>query len=552
MLLILLVASTIALVIPIPKDAPKTAVSAKSAAKSKDVEKMPITGLAPAKVFPNLCLLKYRVSTTSPECQTYFDQGLGFFYSYVWMEAARSFETAAKYDPNCAMVWWGLSRACEKWQKGDQMAALRKAKALMNKADLREQKLILSRLQEKALTDEKLGPDQRRPSAQRTIDELLIVDDHDQEAWYARAQLSDGPAQIPYYKALLMINPVHPGANHELVHYYEGIRRPALGFPYAEKYIESSPGIPHAFHMQAHLATRLGRWDKTADRSSHAIELEREYHKFQNVKPSDDFQFSHHLEILTISLIHDGRFQEARKIKAEAEKAGYSHWMPWFHLHLGEGDWKEVAKIVEHFRKSDKSTAAYLAAIVALRQGDLQRAAAEVDTLRQAAASGRHNEKVDRELWEVQGMLQCKTGSPDEGLKLLQRTVDKTKDDFGHHAWGNGAYYMEEWGLCALEAGRWTVAEEGLLEALAHDPGSVRAALGLEVLCRRLGRTTEADRYAALAKKFWKKADVEAFLTLKDEVAKMPPTHLQISAPIDSNLEAKPEPKSDNKAGNSR
>ena len=31
----------------------------------------------------------------------------------VWIEAARSFETAAKYDPECAMAWWGLSRALD-------------------------------------------------------------------------------------------------------------------------------------------------------------------------------------------------------------------------------------------------------------------------------------------------------------------------------------------------------------------------------------------------------------------------------------------------------
>src|ERR1700685_2771086 len=70
------------------------------------VEKLPVTGLTPAKLFPGLCLVKYRVSTTSPECQAFFDQGLGYYYSYVWMEAARSFEMAAKYDPNCAMGWW--------------------------------------------------------------------------------------------------------------------------------------------------------------------------------------------------------------------------------------------------------------------------------------------------------------------------------------------------------------------------------------------------------------------------------------------------------------
>src|SRR4051794_26303669 len=79
--------------------------------------KMPHTELLPARVVPTLCLLKYRVSTSSPECQVLFDQGLGYFYSYVWIEAARSFETATQRDPDCAMAWWGLSRAIESWHK---------------------------------------------------------------------------------------------------------------------------------------------------------------------------------------------------------------------------------------------------------------------------------------------------------------------------------------------------------------------------------------------------------------------------------------------------
>ena len=66
--------------------------------------KLPISGLPPAKVLPNLCVYSYRVSTASPECQALVDQGLGFYYSYVYMEAARSFETAARYDPDCALA----------------------------------------------------------------------------------------------------------------------------------------------------------------------------------------------------------------------------------------------------------------------------------------------------------------------------------------------------------------------------------------------------------------------------------------------------------------
>src|SRR5947209_3018807 len=101
----------------------------------------------------------------------------------------------------------------------------------------------------------------------------------------------------------------------------------------------------------------------------------------------------------------------------------------------------------------------------------------------------------------------CQTGAADAGLKLIGRAVEKSKNDYSHHAWGNGAYFMEAWGVAALHAGKNEVAEEALLEALAHDPGSVRAALGLQVLCEKLGRTDEAERYAELAKRCWGRAD---------------------------------------------
>ena len=66
---------------------------------------LPHTKLTPAKITPDLCGLTYRVSTSSAGCQAHFDQGLAYYYSYVWMEAARSFETATRCDPNCAMAW---------------------------------------------------------------------------------------------------------------------------------------------------------------------------------------------------------------------------------------------------------------------------------------------------------------------------------------------------------------------------------------------------------------------------------------------------------------
>jgi tetratricopeptide (TPR) repeat protein len=478
--------------------------------KAKPAEaKLPMSGLAPAHVLPNLCVLRYRVSTTSPECQALFDQGLGFFYSYVWMEAARSFETAGRKDPDCAMAWWGLSRALEKWSKSNHNQALEKAQALLARANDRERHLITARLQEKGLADG-VKPDMRRKEAIKTIDELLTLYSDDEEGWYARAQLSDGGTDaVPYYKALLRVNPLHPGANHELVHFYENYQRPALGWVHAENYIKSSPGIPHPFHMQAHLATRLGRWDKTSDRSARAIELERAYHKEMHLAPKEDYQFPHHLEILTLSLTHDGRFKEARKIEEESRGNGYHFWLPWFRLHLAERDWDAARKLLDDHRKreKDKVTASYLAALLYLGQGDLERARAEVEVLREAYQKNKSDRQLEFRMWETQGLLQCRTGDGEAGSKLLAKAVERSKSDYSHHAWGNGAYYMEAWGIGALAAGLPDVAEEAFQEALAHDHGSARAALGLQVLCERQGRTDEAARYADLARRCWRHAD---------------------------------------------
>jgi Tfp pilus assembly protein PilF len=497
--------------------------SGKKATQTGAAARLPLTGLAPAKLVPNLCLVHYRVTTTSPACQAYFDQALGYWYSYVWIEAARSFETAVRHDPDCALAWWGLARAINRYGQGDATKALSEAWRLRDRASSREVFLIKAAMQEKGLLPGVGNEEQRKQKAVATIDEMLALYDDDEEGWYYRAQLAGGSglfggnrSSVPFYKALLRINPLHPGANHELVHFYESLQRPALGWPYAEGYIRSSPSIPHAFHMQAHLATRLGRWGKTSDRSARAIELARAYHRFQGVKPSEDHQYTHHLETLLTSLIHDGRFAEARAIKKEMEANGSRKRPSFFRLHLAERDYDAALKFAEDMRSGgqkgkrkagDKAQASYLAALVYLHQGDAARALPEIEVLQQACRERKNDRKLELNLWEVQGLYLCQTGSGDAGVKLLARTVEKTKNDYSHHAWGNGAYYMEAWGIGALAAGKLDVAEEAFHEALAHDPGSVRAALGMQVVCARQGRAEEVERYAALARRCWARAD---------------------------------------------
>ncbi len=305
----------------------------------------------------------------------------------------------------------------------------------------------------------------------------------------------------------MRLNPQHPGAHHELVHHYENIRRPALGWQHAEGYVQSSPLIPHALHMQAHLATRIGKWDKTTDRSAKAIELEEAYHKLMKVQPNEDHQFSHHLETLMQGLIHDGRFKEAHVIRAKCEKYKYTQRVHWFRLALAERAWDEALKQANSNPK-DKLTGSYMRALVYLTKGDAERARPEVNTLQEAFLTNRVNKELELRLWLSQGLLGCATGGGDGGVKLLAKTVEKTKDDYSKHAWGHGAYYMEYWGVGALRANRLDVAEEAFLEALAHDAGCAKAAIGMMIVCERQGgRSEEMNRFAELAQRCWRKAD---------------------------------------------
>lgn len=543
--------------------APREAVSAPAPVK----DALPLSKLAPAKPMLAACVYRYGVSTTNPQCQAFVDQGLGMYYSYVWIEAVRSFETALKHDPDCAYAWLMLHRSMEKWGgfgsgtvtaspfqaaigglvhtrlpervgKSPRDYALEMARKLMPRANHREQLLIQARLQEKGMWPN-TSPEERRTKAQQTLDELLMLYEDDTEGWFWRAQLAGPQVQIPggpvqpaqgtggvaaavFYKALLKVDPLHPGANHELVHYFESIRRPALGWPYAEGYIKSSPGMPHALHMQAHLAMRIGKWGPTTDWSAKAVELEKAYHKYQGVQPREDHQFSHHMETLTRSLVHDGRFAEAKAVRAEAEGYKYAFRPEWFRMALAQKEWDAAQKVIDDVRskgRNDKTTPAYYSALLALEKGDSGRASADIDTLRQVAQTRKSDRGLEQKLWEVQGRHLCQTGQGEAGVKLLKKAVDATKNDYNHHAWGNGAVLMEAWGVGALEGGVASAAEEAFQEALAHDAGSVRGALGMWAVCDRLGRTEEADRYLKVARRCWAKADPRDFERLKADFA---------------------------------
>src|SRR5882757_5695634 len=67
--------------------------------------------LNPVAIMPGLGDLHHPVSTSNPEAQKFFDQGLRLIFAFNHDEAARSFARAAELDPKLAIAHWGVAEA---------------------------------------------------------------------------------------------------------------------------------------------------------------------------------------------------------------------------------------------------------------------------------------------------------------------------------------------------------------------------------------------------------------------------------------------------------
>ena len=84
------------------------------------------------------------ITTTSPEAQMWFNQGLNLLHDFWDYEASRAFEQAVRVDPKCAMCWWGLYHAEAFRGENDAWAtgALKQAEALAGHATKAEKLYI--------------------------------------------------------------------------------------------------------------------------------------------------------------------------------------------------------------------------------------------------------------------------------------------------------------------------------------------------------------------------------------------------------------------------
>ena len=417
-----------------------------------------------------------------------------------WKRPAPS-RRPSQYDPDCAMAWWGLSRALEKWGTATRTRRCIKAGELQRQGQPPRTAADPGAACRRRDCVPGVGDaDARKKAAVATLDNMLAVYDDDEEAWYYRAQLAGGDrgfggevSAVPFYKALLRINPLHPGANHELLHFYENYRRPALGWIQRRELHQVVAGhsapVPHAGppgHAPGPLGQDqrpLGPRHRTGTRLPQGDERQA----------ADDQQFSHHLEILLVSLTHDGRFargagRSRRKPRRPASASG----TPWFRLHLGRTRLGRGAEdrgpLPPHATRPRRATWPLWSICSKATPPGRRRRSSRCG---RRTGDKKDDPELEYRLWETQGLLLCQTGSADAGLKLLAKAATRSKNDYGHHAWGNGAYFMEAWGVAALFGDRPRRGRGGVPGGAGPRPRQRAGGAGVAGAVRATGRSDE-------------------------------------------------------------
>ena len=62
-----------------------------------------------ATLLPGLGTYEFRITTSNPEAQRWFNQAFMLTYGFNHDAAERSYLKAAQLDPDCAMCWWGAA-----------------------------------------------------------------------------------------------------------------------------------------------------------------------------------------------------------------------------------------------------------------------------------------------------------------------------------------------------------------------------------------------------------------------------------------------------------
>jgi tetratricopeptide (TPR) repeat protein len=246
-------------------------------------------------VLPGWGKHQYTISTKNDSAQLYFNQGLNMYYSYHFREANASFKESARFDPDCAMVYWGqaLSRgpyynfAHGYVMPADVPAVIQKMNSLRDNASDKEKHLIDA--MNARYSNDVSDKDRKRLNAAYSKKMQAIVSkyptDPDITALYIDAVMLEHPWNFwnndgspktwtPELVSLCenILASQHPGALHYYIHLTEASHNPEKALSSADSLKDMLPGVAHMVHMSSHVYERNGSYAKGVEVNEKADE----------------------------------------------------------------------------------------------------------------------------------------------------------------------------------------------------------------------------------------------------------------------------------------
>ena len=292
----------------------------------------------PATLMSGYGDLHHPVSTSNPQAQQFFDQGLRQIYAFNHDEAARSFQRATELDPKLAIAYWGVAEAVgpnyndpasdERFAAAH--VAIQKAVDLSTNASPAEQAYI----QAMALRFPADPKADRRQAAEAYHDAMREVskkfpDDLDAATLFAESGMNlnpwglwlvDGSPRegtneiVATLESVMRRDPNHLGAIHYYIHATEASANPDRALAGANKLAALAPGAGHIVHMPAHVYIRTGDYEAAVKTNEQAAAVDRAYLKatgVQGIYPA--MYYSHNLHFIAMCSAMNGNYEEAKK-----------------------------------------------------------------------------------------------------------------------------------------------------------------------------------------------------------------------------------------------
>jgi tetratricopeptide (TPR) repeat protein len=508
--------------------------------------------------YPGFAGYERAVRTGSPDAQAWFDQGIQLLYGFNHDEAIRSFQAATQADPDCLMAWWGIAYSAgvdinnpdmtpEEQELAVDAAAEAERCAALPDADPLEAALARAVAARYAYPspEDRTHLDRAYADAMQRAHELF-PDDHDVGVVFADALMNlqpwdywtqDGEPKgrtlevVAALEHVLALDPVHPGANHFLIHALEASPDPARAEAAADRLQALVPGSGHLVHMPSHVYVRVGRYADASDANERAIAADRAYFELAPPPGFYSLYFVHNIHMLAFAAMMEGRYATAmeagRALDAEVpadflrDYAAFADGLMATPLHvmIRFGRWEDVLAVPEpaEFRKMSRAMRHYARGVALSALGRVAEARAEEARFEAAAAEVPEDWKVgNNDAAEVlalarhmlQGEILYREGRHDEAFRVLRAGVALEDALVYDEPPGWMQPIRHALGALLLGAGRAAEAEEVYRQDLVEHPENGWSLLGLETALARQERGAEAAPLRVRREEAWRRADV--------------------------------------------